>query len=214
MRIRKISALPLDEQLRHLNLYHWSSYRSYIGRAKPPDWLEPAPILAPCGRSKTEQRLAYRAFVENSLAEQDDELLAMLKAPALAIGSEAFVDDIRSRTINLIRAYKKQEDVSLRHTVAPVEPERVLAVVAEMLGVEPAAFLVCRRNSVLRGVAARMLCKHAGLTQRAAAKELHVGSGAAVGKQQQKLAQEMVHDRRLRRRVGEIEIRLAALCQP
>jgi len=33
----------------------------------------------------------------------------------LAIGGDVFVDDIRSRTIELIGKYKRLDDVSLRH---------------------------------------------------------------------------------------------------
>lgn len=209
--IKKVRALPLAEQLRHLHLYHWSSYRAYIGRTKTPDWLEPGPVLAQCGRAKQEQHRHYRAFVENSLAEEDDALLSVLKGPCLAIGDDAFVDEIRSRTIDLIGKYKKQEDVSLRHVLERLEPNQVLAVAGEAMGVEPAAFLIRRRNSALRGVAARMLCKYAVLTQREAADVLHIGSGAAVGRQQKKLAENLAHDRDLRRRVKEIETRLKAL---
>jgi len=44
--IKRVKELPLDEQRRHLHLYHWSSYRAYSGRAKRTDWLEPGPIPA------------------------------------------------------------------------------------------------------------------------------------------------------------------------
>ncbi|MBL7076707.1 MAG: transposase [Kiritimatiellae bacterium] len=209
--IRKIKALPLDQQRRHLHLYHWSSYRAYTGRAKPPEWLTPGPILAQCGRTKAEQRREYRSFVEKSLAEEDNELLALLRGPALAIGEESFVADIRRRTLDLVGRYRKREDVNLRHALESVAPKQVLEVAAEIMGVDPEAFRVRRRNSVLRGVAARMLCKYTGLTQRDAAQVLGLSSGAAVSSQQKKLAGLMTEDRKLRRRVADIESRLAAL---
>ena len=56
-----------------------------------------------------------------------------------------------------------------------------------------------------------MLCKYAGLTQRQAAGLLHISSGAAVGRQQQKLVVELSRDHSLRRRVSQIEKRLPAL---
>lgn len=214
VRIKKIKALPVDEQLRHLHLYHWSSYRAYIGRAKAPDWLEPEPVLAQCGRTKSSQRQAYRAFVENSLAEEDAELLASLTGPSLAIGDQSFVDDIRSRTIELIGKYKKQEDVSLRHVLERLNPENVLTVVAEVMGVDPSELRVRRRRSVKRGVAARMLGKYAGLTQREIAGVLGFSSSSTVGKQQQRLSEELAKSRKLRRCVQEIEARLTPLCRP
>ena len=212
--VKRVQALSFEEQLRHLHLYHWSSYRAYSGRAKIPDWLEPGPVLASCGRSRRAQREQYRAFVEGSLAEEDEALLDMLKGPSLAIGDAGFVDDIRSRTIELIGEYKREEDVSLRHVLVRLDAETVLAVAGEVMQAEPSDFQVRRRNSVLRGIGARMLCKYAGLTQREAAGVLRIGSGAAVSWQQQKLNDKLLSDRRLMRRVNEIETRLTALSQP
>ncbi len=165
-------------------------------------------MLAQCGRATREQQRQYRAFVENSLTEEDDELLPLLRGRGLAIGDESFVDDIRSRTIELIGRYKKQEDLNLRHVRTHVNPDQVLAEAGEVMGVEPEAFKVRRRNSVLRGVASRMLCKYAGLTQRDVAKVLGMSSGAAVSSQLQKLSVLLSDDRKLRRQVAEIESRL------
>lgn len=209
--IKRIKALPLQEQRRHLRLYHWSSYRAYIGRGKTPDWLLPGPILALCGRTKKEQHAQYRALVESSLAEEDSEWVMAMKEPSLAIGDDAFIDDIRSRTIELMSRYKKREDVSLRHEWACLEPEEILSVTAEAVGVEAGDFRVRRRSSINRSIAARMLHKYAGLTQREIAAVLCFGSGSTVGKQQHRLTEELTRDRRLRRCVQELETRLAVL---
>jgi len=208
--IKTIKELPLADQLRHLHLYHWSSYRAYTGRTKVPDWLEPGPVLEQCSRVQKEQQRQYRAFVENSLAEEDEELLTVLKGPSLAIGDADFVDDVRARMIEQIGRCRKQEDMSLRHVLERRDPDEVLSIAADAMGVEVGAFRERRRNSVLRAVAARMLCKHAGLTQREAAGALGVRSGAAVGRQQQKLAEALATDRNLRRIVREIENCLGA----
>ena len=115
------------------------------------------------------------------------------------------------RTIDRISACKKQEDVSLRHVLERLSPEEVLAVAGKVMGVEPGEFRVRRRNSALRGVATRMLCKYAALTQREAAEVLHSGSGAAAGRQQKRLLERLRDDRGLRRSVNDIESRLTAL---
>ena len=81
-------------------------------------------------------------------------------------------------------------------------------MLAEVFGVEPAEFLQRRRNSSLRGVAARFLIQYAGVTQREAAVVLKTGSGAAVSHQLWKLAVEVERDRLLQRRIEEAERRL------
>ena len=58
--------------------------------------------------------------------------------------------------------------------------DRLKQAVAARMGVEASELRRRRRGSALRGVASRMLCRYAGLTQRAAAGELGVGTGSAV----------------------------------
>jgi len=82
-------------------------------------------------------------------------------------------------------------------------------VLAEIFEVETEAFCRRRRDSSLRGVAARFLCRYAGLTQRQAAEVLKTGSGAAVSHQLSQLAVNLEKDRTLRRRVEQAEAHLA-----
>lgn len=68
-----------------------------------------------------------------------------------------------------------------------------------------------RRKSSLRRVAARFLCRYAGLTQREVTDVLKIGTGAAISCQLRKLAVDLEKDRRLRRRVEQTEERLEGL---
>jgi transcriptional regulator with XRE-family HTH domain len=111
----------------------------------------------------------------------------------------------------LIDGHKHPEDVSFRHMTEPLATEAVLEILAEVFGVPVDKFRQRRRNSSLRGVAARFLCRYAGLTQREVAGTLQVGSGAAISQQMKKVAVQLSKDRRLRRLVEEAEKRLDAL---
>lgn len=79
-----------------------------------------------------------------------------------------------------------------------------------MLNVEADAFQQRRRNSDLRGIAARLLCRYAGLTQREAAGVLNMKTGAAVGQQLQRLQSRLAADPHLRRLLADIEKTLAS----
>ena len=92
--------------------------------------------------------------------------------------------------------------------MAPVD--RVLRVTAEVLGVAPAALKERRRNSDLRGVVARLLCRQAGLTHREAAAVLGMRSGSGVAFQLQRLAGHLAAERALRRQLAAIEKELAS----
>ncbi|MBT3296301.1 MAG: hypothetical protein HN383_13615 [Verrucomicrobia bacterium] len=203
--IKAMEKQSSDDQRRHLNSYRWSSYRAYIGREKAPEWLEPLPILSQCGSKRSNQRKAYRAFVEGSIEERDEALLDALSGTWPGIGDESFLGWVKEQYIEQAKAYRKTEDVRLRKERMGVEPETVLRAVAEVLGVEVEAFRQRRRNSMLRAMGSQMLSKYAGLTQREIAGQLGIRSGAAVGQQQQKLREALPHDRGLRKQLSKIE---------
>ena len=192
-----------DDQRRHLNSYRWSSYRAYIGREKAPEWLEPLPILSQCGSKCSNQRKAYRAFVEGSIEARDEALIDALSGTWPGIGDESFLGWVKEQYIEQAKAYRNAEDVRLRKERVGVEPETVLRAVAE--GVEVGAFQLRRQNSMLRAIGSQMLAKYAGLTQREIAGQLGISSGAAVGQQQQKLREALPHDRKLRRQLSKIK---------
>ena len=202
------SALEADEARRFLRGYSWSSYRAYMGRSKPPPWLLCGPILALCGRSVREAQRQYARFVEEALTEPDREVDSLLKSSPLGIGGAAFLDDIREQLIERRRQSKHPEDVRFRNDIASLDPETVLSVTARVLGADPAVFLERRRGSWLRGIASRMLCRYADLSQREAAATLGMRTGAAVGRQLRCLDESLARDRRLRRRVAACEAAL------
>jgi len=196
--------------LQHLRDYRWSSYRAYVGTEKAPSWLACGPILAYCGDRPAEQRREYRRFVESELGAVAEAGRQMFRDSALAIGGEAFVDWVRGQLIDRGRGAKCAADTALRQHPVTLSAGHVLEVVAGRLNVEPAVFRERRRNSDLRGIAARVLCRYAQLTQREAAGVLGMKTGAAVGRQLQRLQSRLDADSRLRVRLAEIERALAA----
>jgi len=66
-------------------------------------------------------------------------------------------------------------------------------------------------GSLARPVAARMLCKHADLTQREAGRLLGYGAGTAVSMQLRRLREELEKTVATQNRVARIEKKLKAL---
>lgn len=202
---------PIEERIQYLRQYRWSSYPAYISLGKPEGFVDYGPMLAEMAWRSGERPERYRAFVEGGLAESDDDFKAALKESPRSIGGAAFrgwVDDLYQE---LIASQACPEDAAFRRITEPLAADAVLKVLADVFGVSADEFQRRRRNSSLRGVAARFLCRHAGLTQRAAAEVLKIGSGAAVSHQLRKLAADVGQDRRLRRLVAQAEKRVAGL---
>ncbi len=208
IQIKSVKNLPVTEKQQYLRKYLWSSYRSYVGLEKPMKGISYEPLLEEFEGKRAERRKRYRQFVEKKMAEEDEDLQTAIKASALCIGCESFRDQVKEKYLDLARQYKTGDDVLLRQVVQYLSRKQVLTITAKALNVSVESFQEKRRNSMLRGIAARMLCLYAGLTQRAAAEELTMSSGTAVGQQLKKLESVISDNRRLRKQVEGIELLL------
>ena len=181
--------LPVQERVTLLRKYRWSSYRSYIGRAAPLDFVDYAPMLAMTrAPSKAKRPPEYRKFVESAIAESDEDLRRIMSASPLAIGSEKFVHWVRGMHDKLTGKGGRTEDVTLRRRSRRLPAERVIEIVCRQLGADREEVIRQRKDSLLRPITARMLCRYSGLTQRQAGELLDLSTGAAVSMQLKALA--------------------------
>src|SRR5262245_19805113 len=63
------TAAAVQQRLRLLRAYRWSSYRSYVGLGPTPAWLECGRVLALGGGARAEQGRRYREYVERAARE-------------------------------------------------------------------------------------------------------------------------------------------------
>jgi REP element-mobilizing transposase RayT len=200
---------PIEERIKALRAHPWSSYPSYIGQGKAFDFVEYGPLLAEMSGKRREWPKRYREFVERGLAESDEDFQVALKESPRSIGSDRFrawIDDLHQKRVE---THACPEDVSFRRITEPLHADVVLAILAEVFNADVNEFKQRHRGSPLRAVAARLLIRYAGLSQRAAADLLQIGSGAAVCNQLNRLPGKLAKDRRLRRCVQIAEKRLA-----
>jgi len=211
VRVSMYKNKPLEEK-RDLLLrkYRWSSYQSYIGKCKKLTWADHSPVLAEMSGKKKEWPKKYKEYVESGLAETDKDFEKVLKESPVSIGSEEFKTWVCELYNELAEKSESPEDVSFRRIIEPMKAEDVLSVVAEVFEVKTEEFLVRRRNSPLRAVAAKYLIKYAGLTQRQVARYLEVGTGGAINKQLERLPNFLVKDKRLSRILVKMEKNLNA----
>ena len=205
VRTQVARALPVAERLLRLRAYCWSSCPAYLGDVATPEWLSCAPVLALCGRPEGEQRREYRRYMEAGVSQDDEETALLLKASPLAMGDDAFIGWVRERLLARGGLRKRAEDARLRVAERSLPAADVLRAAAAALGVQCGALQRRRRNSDLRGVAARLLCRHAGLTQRDAAAALRMGTGGAVAHLWLRLETRLRSDAALRHLVTTID---------
>ena len=199
---------PEADRLKAMREYRWSSYPGYVSERNAQPFVKYEPLLDLVGEGRGHRGRAYRAFVEQGVGLSEEEWRSLQGASPIAIGSAEFIDRMETLYARLVKKQPKQEDVSFRRLGRRADPKTVLAVVAEIFEIPEEELGRCRRNVWDRAVAARFLVQRSGLTQREAARWLSLGSGGAVSAQMRKLQMALRSNRRLRRRVEEVDRRL------
>jgi len=182
-----VAARPVNERMKKLREYRWSSYRGYAGLGQQPGFVCEGPVLAHVAGAEKDRRREYRRFVEAGLAQKDNEMLEVLKGGGWGVGEKDFQDRIRDIHIDMAGKRKRIEDVSYRRAGRLYEPKVILKVVARSFGVEVGSLRQRRYNCVARGVVAYLLGKYAGMNQRDIGAWLGMGTGAAVSAQLKRL---------------------------
>jgi REP element-mobilizing transposase RayT len=209
--IKSMQKLPVSDRRKALRTFKWSSYPGYIGKGKPWPFVSSAPVLAMMPGRAGERSRRYRKFVETGLMETDEEFEALMNESPRSIGGEAFRRWVEELHEKQLATRGSREDVAFRQTTEPLDPDVVLAVVADECGVEVEVFRERRRDSILRAVAIKNLMRFSGMSQRKVAAFLEVGSGSAVSKQLSRFAASSKKRPQVKKQLRRIERRLLEL---
>ncbi|MBU0678658.1 MAG: transposase [Verrucomicrobia bacterium] len=200
---------PIQEIIKALREYGRSSYRGYVHLEKRKEWVSYELLEGQVNAWFGERRGSYRKYVETGLAEDDMDIALAIGRGGLALGTAEFVENIKERYRGRKDAgARKAEDISDRRTGRQTTAEEILNAVVSGLGIEERDMMLRRGGAMYRGVAARMLLKYGGMTQRKAAEILHVSTGAAISVRLKELDRELKNNRSLARKVSMVEKRL------
>ena len=92
VKIKTYKNLPLPTIKKYLHDYRWSSFRSYIGISKKPDWLNRNFVLSKWGKNSLEKINNYRKFIEEGLLIDNSPKIKPNQYSI--IGSDSFRDSI------------------------------------------------------------------------------------------------------------------------
>jgi hypothetical protein len=127
-------AAQVQERLKRLRQFRWSSFGAYAGYVKTPAWLETHDVLRQGGGRLGEQRARYRSYVEAAVREGSAERPWDGLLGRLALGSRDFL-------AGLTETEDKWEKAR-REAVLAVRPglQRVIGAVERVKGEPWAAF--------------------------------------------------------------------------
>jgi putative transposase len=206
---------PLPERLKALREYRWSSLSAYAGRERPPAWLHTGPMLALVEGAPGERTCRYASYVEAGVAQDDEAFQTELMRSSRSIGDEVFRAEVDARYAQVVAAARRPEDAALRRTAgARVAASAVLNAVAAAGGVGVEEVSRRQRDSFLKAIAASLLIRYAGMTQREIATALGLRSGSSVSHQLRRLRCRLCGDKALAGLLDRAERRLRREATP
>ncbi len=191
-----------------LSSYRWSSYRGYIGKCKPEDFVDYDPVLAMMDGPRRTVKSQYRRFVEAGISDIDAAMIYAKQRSPLCIGSDDSVERIQSLYHELVESRRSREDISFRRMSFALDSEFILSTVCKAFEVSREALYQRRRDSILRPMASKFLCERGGYTQREVGEMLKIGNGASVSKQLQKISSLLTTEREVQKLHNVIEKQL------
>jgi hypothetical protein len=145
------------------------------------------------------------------LESEDEELRQAMASSRFAVGDESFREWVELLRRQVLERREVREDISFHRVVQPLGTGEVLRHVAGMMGVKESDSRKPHGHRLARAVAAKCMIRYSGSTQRQAAEELGLSTGASVCMQLKYLAECLAKDSALRSRLRRLEKKLAGL---
>jgi putative transposase len=204
---RYIHLNPLRANLvEQLVSYPWSSYPSFIGKAKPPEWLEMDWLLSFFGKSRKAAFKEYRSFVEG-VEPVAIENPAKAVVGGFILGSVDFVNWVKDTYLS-----KRSEEVEIPQlkVVKPrPTPDDVVSAVCREYGCDAEGIIEKgRKKNSARDMAIYLARELTGAAGAQLGKYFGNISGAGITVRYNHVLQEISGNQRLKGRMNRIKKRI------
>lgn len=151
--------------------YPWSSFQSYIGQGKVPDWLKTNFILGYFGKNKLEAGKKYSVFVEELIGTEYDSPLLDAIGTAI-LGSPGFVESVMETHVGkreLSRDLPALRQLTIRPTLESIVTAVDTAFQSDKKLARQAGMYLCHRYSgeLIREVANLFKVSESAITEAA-----------------------------------------------
>jgi putative transposase len=196
VRLRSYKSRDGGEKIKDAERYRWSSLAGYLNTSKRQSWITYESVLSYVGESRSKDR----EFVIQGIREGYDTPWEEVKGQAV-LGGEDFVERIKERMKNL---GSRREQPGVRQLEA-MDPAAVLKKVARYFQI-PESQLTGKRTGRRdeRGMALELMYRLGG-TSQARIGGLMGLDYMAVSRERKRLRDRIESDKRLRKRLREIE---------
>jgi len=150
----------VSERIKALRTYRWSSFRSYAGYAKAPDWLKMSTVLNAAGKQPREKHLRYREMVKGQVRRGVQETSFDRFKEQIAVGSAEFMEKIKS-CVDQNKAREYEGKFRFKRNV----PFEEVVMLIEKFKSEPMRDWIDRHNDLGKWMLLWMAHRYCGLTQ-------------------------------------------------
>jgi REP element-mobilizing transposase RayT len=175
--------------------YYWSSYRFYIGKQTPPEWLYRDFVLGYFGRKISSAEKGYQSFVNSLINKQYDSPLKEIVSSTL-LGSTEFIAFIKDTYIsgkkpdkNLPALKELSEKVSMQDIFDEVES------------------VFIEKQPLARDIKLYLCHRYTGEKLKDIGKYFGIGE-SGVSQACRRTSEKISKDKRLKRKIGKIEKKL------
>ena len=186
--------------------YKWSSYPAFIGKIKPPDWLETDWLLSIFGKKRNLAAKSYQAFVEKvdfaTLENPAKELTG-----GFILGSVEFVDWVKETFLSKRTAEK--EITWLKELKPRLTPDNVVTVVCDEMNCDRDLILQKgRKKNLIRDIAIYLVRDLTGESGIELGRYFGNICGAGITSRYSHIEKEIQHNRKLKGTISRLKKRI------
>jgi REP element-mobilizing transposase RayT len=183
--------------------YPWSSYRAFIGRTKPPDYLETEWLLSQFGRKPLGATSNYERFVQ-VIPPEELENPAKRSEEGFILGTEAFVQWVKDTFLS--GREENDEMPQLKRLKPRLKPARIVQAVCDDFDCEPQIILTKgRKRNLARDISIHLARELTGESTKELGEYFGDISGAGITVRNNHLMREMHANPKLRDLVNRIK---------
>ena len=160
IRIKKYEGSSIEERLKILKVYPWSSLMGYVKSSRRESYVTYDRVLGYLGGAEEKRRRVYAGFVEEGAQKGVESPLEKVFGQII-LGKETFIQEIK-KVFQKKSKNREQPSLAAIHRVAP---ERVIGEVCRVLHLDEKAICL-RRGGWPRNLLMECLYRYSGLTQR------------------------------------------------
>jgi len=208
VRTAALGAVPVEERVKRLRAYRWSSYRAYAGLEPGLEWMDYGPLRALVGVNASDS-VAYARFVEAELDAEDAVLEKGMGWSSKAVGERTFCRQVELELKSQAASLGSPQDAAMRRMETGTAPEAVEQAVCAVCRVSMDEMRGRRRKSDARAMLMKLLVQYSGLTQRAVSRRLGLSDGSGVSRSIAAFNGALAQNKQLQRLYRKAERRIA-----